>query len=149
MSSGRSLDHVIRTPQQRRRDRQPEDARSLQVDVSGDREQAEAGGRISYGPRRLGPATYPLATGSGTSMKTMGIVLVALMAACTAAFDTASMTYLQGDQLAASSGRRSYFPSAHRYSIAMVPPFHVAELSQPLAEGVIEAGELGGATRER
>src|SRR5262249_46842993 len=68
--------------------------------------------------------TRPSWTGSPPVWKTIGIVVVAALAARPGADVThAAMTLTWWrTRSAASAGNRSYLPSAHRYSIAMLRP---------------------------
>lgn len=71
-------------------------------------------------PGRARLATRPAATGSPETVKTMGIVLVACLAASVGGGDAVTMTStFMRTSSAASPGSRSYCPSADRYSIAM------------------------------
>ena len=65
-------------------------------------------------------ATIPSATGSGSFAMTIGIVEVACLATRVAGPPPVTMTStLRRTSSAASTGRRSYFPSACRYSMTM------------------------------
>jgi len=75
-------------------------------------------------PPRLGEiATSPVPTGSPAAARTIGIVLVACFAASGATVPPDTMTStLRPTSSAASSGRRSAFPSAYRYSMTIFWP---------------------------
>ena len=76
-----------------------------------------------FPPGRARLATNPLATGSLSDDMTMGIVLVASLAARFAVEPPETMTStLRRTSSAASVGRRSGFPSAKRHSITMFLP---------------------------
>ena len=67
---------------------------------------------------------------------TMGIVLVAFLGRtdCWSHHPLTMISTLRRTSSAASSGRRSSFPSAYRYSMTMFLPFYVAKLAQTLPE---------------
>ena len=72
---------------------------------------------VTLPPGRARLATNPLATGSFGKIITIGMVLVAFFAACTAEPAGATMTStLRRTNSAARSGNRSTLPSAHRNS---------------------------------
>jgi hypothetical protein len=74
-------------------------------------------------PGRARLATSPLPIGSATNPMTMGIVVVACWAARAAGVVEAKITStLRRTSSAASSGSRSYFPSADRTSMARFWP---------------------------
>ncbi len=78
---------------------------------------------VIFFPGRAKLSTRPVATGSATAKKTIGIVLVAFWAAWTAEAEAVMITStLRPTSSAASSGSRSSFPSAYRYSKAMFFP---------------------------
>src|SRR5262249_39337110 len=75
---------------------------------------------VALPPGRLRLATRPIFTGSAPMTKTMGIVSVAALAASVAAVlpgVTMAVTRRRTSS-AARAGRRSFWPSAQRYSIA-------------------------------
>jgi hypothetical protein len=77
--------------------------------------------RLPPGWARL--ATRPSATGSVPTAKTIGIVAVALWAACAAGGPNAAITStLRSTRSLANAGSRSSPPSAQRYSIATFCP---------------------------
>src|SRR6516165_7140553 len=77
--------------------------------------------RLPPGRARL--ATRPNLTGSSAAAKTMGIVVVAALAANVAAVLGTTMTATcRRTNSSASTGSRSYWPSAQRYSITMFSP---------------------------
>ena len=75
-------------------------------------------------PSRARLATRPTRTGSVPSPKTIGIVVVAALAAsATCAVPIVAITATwRRTRSAANSGSRSYCPSAQRYSIATFWP---------------------------
>jgi hypothetical protein len=75
---------------------------------------------VMFPPGRARLATRPVATGSTTAAMTTGFVRVASLATRIAGTAAVTMTStLSRTGSAASPGTRSYFPSAHRDSIAM------------------------------
>src|SRR5262245_35360398 len=78
---------------------------------------------VTLPPGRAKLAIRPSATGSTEVVITIGMVVVAFFAANTGAVDVPTMTStLRRTSSAASSGRRSFFCSANRYSKAMFFP---------------------------
>jgi hypothetical protein len=78
---------------------------------------------VTLPPGRARLATRPLPTGSPATANTIGITDVACLAATTGAVAPVTMTSTLGrTNSAAISAKRSYRPSAHRYSIATVRP---------------------------
>src|SRR5207247_20370 len=78
---------------------------------------------ISLPPGRAKLATKPSPTGSGKPVITIGMVVVAFLAANTGALPTATIRFtFRRTKSAASSGRRSGFCSANRYSMAIFFP---------------------------
>ena len=78
---------------------------------------------VTLPPGRARLATNPLPTGSGSCLMTMGIVLVASLAAwVTVAPPVTMRSTLRRTNSAASSGSRSGFPSEYRYSMGMFFP---------------------------
>src|SRR5262249_22363045 len=79
---------------------------------------------VTLPPGRARLSTRPASTGSSPApSKTMGIILVAFIAARTAGSpDTKRISTLSRSSSAASSGGRSDFPSAYRYSMDMFCP---------------------------
>ena len=78
---------------------------------------------VTLPPGRARLATRPAPTGSGTFVITMGMVVVALFAANAGGVDVATIiSTLRRTKSAASSGRRSSFCSANRYSMVRFFP---------------------------
>ena len=78
---------------------------------------------VMFPPGRLRLATSPVSTGSLGKIMTIGMLLVAFFAASAADPAGATITStLRRTRSAASSGNRSTFPSAHRYSMTRFCP---------------------------
>jgi hypothetical protein len=78
---------------------------------------------VTLAPGRARDATKPVPTGSFDTGKTIGMLAVARFAARASSVPAASMTStLSRTNSAAISAKRSWRPSAQRYSIAMLPP---------------------------
>ena len=78
---------------------------------------------VTLPPGRARLATKPAPTGSPTFVITMGMVVVALLAANAARVPATTIrSTLRRTRSAASSGRRSVFCSANRYSMAIFFP---------------------------
>ena len=74
-------------------------------------------------PGRARLATRPVATGSPTATMTRGIVVVAFLTASEAGVPAVTIvSTFSAISSAMSAGKRSYRPSAHRYSITMSRP---------------------------
>ena len=86
---------------------------------------------VTFPPGRARLATKPAPTGSAVFVITMGMVVVAFFAANGAAFPEATIkSTLRRTSSAASSGRRSVFPSANRYSmVKFFPSIHPSLLN--------------------
>jgi hypothetical protein len=78
---------------------------------------------VIFPPGRARLATRPLPTGSATNVATIGMVVVARLAARAAGVDTVTMTsILSRTSSAAKAGSWSSLPAAQRYSTAMFCP---------------------------
>src|SRR5262249_33923744 len=78
---------------------------------------------VTLPPGRVILATRPSATGSSASPKTIGIVEVAALAASApGSVKTVITLARRRTKSAANSGRRSYWPSAQRYSMMTLRP---------------------------
>ena len=86
---------------------------------------------VTLPPGRARLATRPAPTGSPAFAITMGMVVVALLAANAAAVPATTIrSTLRRTRSAASSGRRSFFCSANRYSMVIFfPSIHPSLLS--------------------
>ena len=94
---------------------------------------------VTLPPGRARLATKPAPTGSPALVITIGMVVVALLAANAAGVPEATIrSTLRRTKSAASSGRRSGFCSANRYSMVIFFPFNPAKLAQLLPERVQE-----------
>ena len=92
---------------------------SLLVFSSGDKLDSP----VTLPPGRARLATKPAPTGSPAFVITMGMVVVALLAANAAGVPVTTIrSTLRRTKSAASSGRRSFFPSANRYSMVIFFP---------------------------
>ena len=86
---------------------------------------------VMFPPGRASVLTSPAPRGSPLTAMTIGIVLVALCAACAPGVVAATMmSTLSFTSSAARSGYRSSFPCAHRHVLTL----HVSQLLQPFAE---------------
>src|SRR5262249_33330246 len=103
----------------------------------------------SSGARTDNPVTLPpgcarlvtilLATGSATAVKTLGMVLVACLAASAAGVDAATRTStLSATSSAARAERRGVLSLGISVLDRDVAPLDVTEVTQPLAEGLLE-----------
>ena len=93
-----------------------------------------------FPPGRARLATNPLPTGSLSNAMTIGIVVVASLAARVAVGPPVTMTStLRRTNSAASSGRRSSFPLCVSILNDNVFPLHIPELAQTLPE-CLDAG---------
>ena len=78
---------------------------------------------VMFPPGRLRDATMPVPTGSPTATMTRGIDVLAFWYAWVAGVPAVTITStFEAINSAMSAGKRSYFPSAHRYSIRMFWP---------------------------
>ena len=78
---------------------------------------------VAFPPGRLKLATRPAATGSSPTTNTIGMDVVATLAAFAAGGPEATMTSTaRRTNSVACAGRRSYWPSAKRYSITTLLP---------------------------
>jgi hypothetical protein len=78
---------------------------------------------VMFPPGRAKLATRPVATGSPTAIMTSGIDVVAFLTASEAGVSAVTITStFEATSSAMSAGKRSYFPSAQRYSMAMLRP---------------------------
>ena len=77
---------------------------------------------VTFPPGRARLATSPVATGSPAIAITIGIVVVASFAAKTPTLWVTITSTFRRTSSFASSGRRSCFPSLHRYSSATFLP---------------------------
>jgi len=78
---------------------------------------------VTFPPGLAKLETNPSSTGSAAAAKTMGIVLLAFLAASIATRELVTMTStLRRTTSAARSGRVSILPSAYRYSMKMFFP---------------------------
>ena len=75
-----------------------------------------------FPPGRARLATNPFPTGSGSCAMTMGIVLVASLAARVGRTSRDDDVHLETHQFGSMRGSRSSFPSAYRYSMTMFFP---------------------------
>ena len=100
---------------------------SLLVFSSGDKLESP----VTLPPGRARLATKPAPTGSAALVITMGMVVVALFAANAAVPPVTTIrSTLRRTKSAASSGRRSFFCSANRYSMVIFfPSIHPSLLS--------------------
>ena len=90
---------------------------------------------VTLPPGRASEVTSPLPTGLATRPMTMGIVVVACLAARAAGVLEAKITStLRRTSSAASSGSRSYFPSAARNLNGDALALDPAEIAEPLQE---------------
>jgi hypothetical protein len=86
---------------------------------------------------RLKLATRPSWTGSSPMVNTMGIVVVAALAAKAEGLSVAtSITTCRRTSSAASAGKRSSWPSAKRYSIATLRPAVKPDSSNAFRNGM-------------
>src|SRR5688500_16972250 len=87
-------------------------------------------------PGRAKLAISPVVTGSPPATITMGIVVIAFLAAGSSREPaTTSTSTFSRTSSAMSSGARSRRPSHERHSTMTVSPLHVAERVQSLTEG--------------
>ena len=93
-----------------------------------------------FPPGRARLATNPLPTGSLSCVMTMGIVAVASLAARVGTEPGVTMmSTLRRTSSAASAGRRSSFPSAYRYSIAMFFPSTYVSSRRPCRKASVRS----------
>src|SRR3990170_1822280 len=78
---------------------------------------------VMFPPGRLRDATIPVPTGSPTATMTRGTDVVAFLTAWVPGVPAVTITStFRAISSAMRVGRRSYFPSAHRYSITTFWP---------------------------
>jgi hypothetical protein len=100
-----------------------------------------------FPPGRARLATSPRPRGSPLCPMTMGIVVVACLAARVGSTPAATITStLRRTSSAARPGSRSACESAYRHSIARFCPRYI-QLAQPLTES-LDAGGVGGSGRD-
>ena len=88
---------------------------------------------VTLPPGRARLATRPSLTGFSLTMKTMGIVVVAALAAIAAGVPVAAITVTRRrTRSAASSGSRSYWPSAQRYIDCYILAFDIADVFEAM-----------------
>src|SRR5947209_3205005 len=104
---------------------------------------------VALPPGRLRLATRPNLTGSSPPRKTIGIVVVAALAASAEVVPVVAITATERcTKSDASAGRRSNLPSAHLYSITTLRP-DVPRFGQALAVcGQKGRIRIGGAAAE-
>src|SRR5438034_1000793 len=100
---------------------------------------------VTLPPGRARLATRPTLTGSPTPTTTTGMVMVAFLAARAAGVPQAasSTSTLPRTRSAASSGNRSGFPSAQRYSNATCRPSRWPRSRSPSRKGSRDGSEAG------
>lgn len=92
-------------------------------------------GPVRFPPGRARLATSPVTTGSELLIDTMGIVVVAFLAAWLAGVRVATMMSTGSrTKSPASSGSRSNLPSAHRYSMTRFWPSTQPNSCSPCAD---------------
>ena len=96
---------------------------------------------VMFPPGRARLGTIPVPTGSPTATMTRGTVDVAFLTASAAGVPAVTITStFAASNSAMSAGKRSYFPSAHRYSMTNVPALGVAMRAQAVAKRLDEVG---------
>src|SRR5262249_15111223 len=105
---------------------------------------------VMFPPGRARLATNPLLTGSVSFAMTMGIVVVASLAARVANVPVVTTTStLRRTSSAASAGRRSFFPSAYRGSMRMFFPSTYPSSRRPCRNASMRAGVEEGKAETR